>query len=446
MEDILSPNAKYKKIVSKLVIMDARIENTMTLVRPGLTYVGERALQDQPEASNGRVVGVLRRIEPDNKVLSSNQAQREGFKKAFFDTLEGKAEGVLTPYLFFDLPKTSPQIEQGIWGSQTPVSVGARAWDEHISQSFSNVKGQPNAYGFTHGDVEVIKLALSQGLADVLPSGAIAYFGYGVGEKMAVTKKDGRIISGMLKAGKNITNLNAVDMNDRYVSDALRFFHDKYNITSSGISGDFMEGPLLPIPPEARDTGSTAIISLFGGPFGNAPNISGSTPMLNAVRYLRKVVDQHGPGSHILMTMETRPSDPALSKAFIEQAEARYARTKVFEAFLLSAFPRAVHDNIISKPYDVFKNWKMVTRFDPDLSTTKLIAECKEDHIIHTSQGSYEALAGSQIVPILSNKWTTEEVTSIFNVAGARHIKIYGEGTHKLVHAVMGTAPAEPSM
>ncbi len=376
-----------------------------------------------------RLVSVFQPLDLSN----ANSSNRESFKRALYATFRGEAEGVLTPYLFYDPPE--PDKSNDVWGAQeTNIPLGAKAWDNHVSENVDASKpADDSSYDFTRSDVVVLKHALDNGLVARLPKN-IAFYSYGPGDPLAVRAKDCVLIQSILNdSGHFIRNYSAVDINDRYAHEAATEMHKRFNIHSQAIQGDFMEGDLGLGPKNG-----TSVIAVFGGSFANAPIIGGrATSKDKAVEYLSKLTLQHGMGTQIIMTVDMENDEHTLLS--------QYAKTKSFEAFVLSSFPRAVNEGIIKKPYDVFDHWRMVTEYDRPTKAIKLIAECKKDHVISLEDGDAQFVEGYRMTNIIANKWDKTDLRKILKSAGFSDIRIYDtKGSSKKL--VTARALNEPEM
>lgn len=359
----------------------------------------------------------------------SASPERSAFKQALIATLEGKVEGAISPYLFYDPPEFSNASDvnyKSAWGSTNNVPYGAPGWDAHIRDSTSEntSRAKQNHYGFAEGDEEVIATALQEGLIHTLPK-RITYYSYGPGELIAVRRKDFQLLDAISESPAHILEaLNAIDINARYASTFAEAAHRRYNKEASAIQGDFMEGTL-----NLGGKIGTSLIGIFGGPFANAPNIPGFVDAKRkAAEYLAQLVSQHGEAARFINTIDTQ-SD---SELLLED----YKPTRHFEAFILGAFPRAVREGIITNEnYDVFNKWKLTREFDKSQRAIKLIAEAKTTHLLHTEDKDFSIKKGDGLVFTLSHKWSEQEWTGIYNAAGLDDINFYGKGTRKLVIA-----------
>lgn len=368
-----------------------------------------------------------------DQVINSSP-ERKAFKKALVATLRGETEGALSPYLFFDPPEFSNNLDADYkidWGSQTNVPYGASGWDAHIAQSVNtSEKGPANDYSFPDGDKEVIEVAIKRGLFSNLPRRS-TYYSYGPGEYTAISRKDFVILDEMIKQEFPLPEaINAVDINYRYARLFAEAANARYNKASSAVQGDFMEGTL-----DLGQKTGTAIIAIFGGPIANAAKDKNNTAKQNASRYLAKLVSQHGEGTRVLQTIETESRPSVLLK--------EYAATKRFEAFILGALPRAVHQGIILNPkYDVFKNWKLVTDFDEATRAVRLIAEAKKSHTLEIEKEpnqrkniTFGISKGDGFVFTLSHKWNQEDWREICDPAGLNDLTFYGDDSRKLMYS-----------
>lgn len=351
-----------------------------------------------------RVVSLFGPLDLPNGKGGFHSSNRNAFKQALYQTFLGAAEGVITPYLFYDPPETGRY--ESPWGTIEDIPFGARAWDAHIKESTQETSVE-NRYEFADGDIKVLEHAINNGLIQKLPK-YTSFYSYGPGDLIAVRGKDCRLIKGIIENGSiQLTNYNAIDINDRYAHEAAREIHKEFNVESRAIQGDFMEGTL-----QLGNKDGTSLIAVFGGPFANAQN------KRKAAEYLGKLTRQHGMGTQIVMTVDTE-SD-------VEKLMASYAPTRSFEAFVLSSFPRAVHEGIILNPnYNVFDHWRMVRTYDPSTKAMKLSAECKKEHLLETEDGKFSFKVGHTMTNILSNKWCKDDLKYILRAAGFSDEKFY---------------------
>ncbi len=356
---------------------------------------------------------------------------REAFKAAFYATLNGTTQGGLSPYLFYDPPESS---EGGVanyksaWGSEDNVPYGAPGWDAHIAESTKLANAKTPGYSFAEGDEEVIRTALSKGLIKHLPA-RITYYSYGPGELIAIQKKDFQLLDAIeASPAHNLESLNAVDINNRYATAFAQAANERYNKASSAVQGDFMEGTLL-----LGAKVGTSVIAAFGGPFANASRDAAMSSKQKAAQYLAQLVSQHGDGTRVILTIDTQSDKKALL--------ADYKPTRSFEAFILGAFPRAVHEGIIKKPYDVFRNWKLVTEFNEAERAVELIAQAKRAHSLVTEDSQFQIARNQKICITLSHKWDSEDWRSIGKAAGLDDFSFFGHGTRKLMVARATRSP-----
>lgn len=395
-------------------------------MRASSARFADGAVIDEP--TDSRIVSYLLPLEkPGSKNgngNNSNSSQRNAFKKALYSTFNHAAEGVISPYLFYDPPKAQKDQNSHPWGVQDEVAYGAKAWDVHISESTDQnaSHAKQNAYSFAEGDVEAINTALEEGLLERLPR-LMTFYSYGPGELIAVRQKDCLLIENILDGGfHRISSFNAVDINDRYAYDAVHEVHQRFNLESKAIHGDFMEGQLM-----LGNKVGTSVVAVFGGPFANAPAIKGAaTAKQKAAQYFAQMTNQHGMGTRLIMGVDME-SDP-------KKLMADYAATKTFEAFILSAFPRAVQEGIIkNKNYNVFDNWRLVPEFDEEQRTVRLNAECKRSHTVNTEDSSFKFKKDERLVFTLSHKWNQQDWTEILTAAGFDQVEFFGNKPGKKI-------------
>lgn len=407
-------------------------ENAVTRTRDKGPFYAMNALMEPAQNSewNTHLKSQTRQIVglDDNERL-----QLRAFTKAMVATFSRSAEGALTPYLFYDPPAASiVPSSKNLWGSKKNVPFGAAAWDAHIANSTNQNKAheKQNEYTFSEGDVEILKYAVNDGLTNRLTND-MTYYSYGPGETIAVKSKDCLLIEEIFKQrGEVIRAYNAVDINRRYTRDAALLVHKTFDLTCNGLNGDFMEGNITLGP---RD-GSASLIAVFGGPIANAPKVIEGGIQLNskqkAAEYLARMTKQHGMGTHLVMTVDVENDKQSLLK--------NYAKTKEFEAFVLSAFPRAVHQGVIkNENYDVFQHWELATRYDTNDDSVKLMAKCKAVHDLKIEDKTFTIKRGEEFPIILSNKWQKEDLENIFKASGYSDFKMYDKpgSSKKLISA-----------
>ena len=131
-------------------------------------------------------------------------------------------------------------------------------------------------------------------------------------------------------------------------------------------------------------------------------------------------------GTQIVMTIDIEKDMKKLLK--------NYAKTRAFEAFVLSSFPRGVQEGIMKTPYNVFEHWRMVPKYDEKNEAVKLIAQCKDTHTLRTEDATFTFKEGDEQTNILSSKWSKQTWSKILKAAGFTDIKFYeAKGNSKVL-------------
>ena len=95
--------------------------------------------------SPSRVVSTFKPLDVPNSNGISHSANRNAFKEAMYQTFRGEAEGVLTPYLFYDPPEKAVADP---WGTDGDIPFGARAWDIHFVENAASKDMTDGHYNF----------------------------------------------------------------------------------------------------------------------------------------------------------------------------------------------------------------------------------------------------------------------------------------------------------
>lgn len=334
------------------------------------------------------------------------------FSRAFLRTVKDGEEGLLTSHLFFDIPSNTELSDpfSGLAYDARRILSGGRAWDRHISDSSHKTGGND----YWNNDQKIISLALSEGVISSLPR-SISLVSYGCGDAQAFENKETQIIRALMgDPGRQVTSFCAVDILERYAIDGALRAKDGFNIRSQGVVGDFLYNGRLAI----QESRGIPVIMIFGGPFENTP-ITAQEPdaMETTAIAWAKINVQHGLGCFVIKTFDAdQNADSQL---------ARYAPTENFEAFVLSAFARAMHQGLIKPGYDVLSHWRMATEYDSELHAVKLVAECKKGHTLDilspnggTVVASRRLECGDRRTVVLSHKWDLETHRRIAARAG----------------------------
>ncbi|HNQ92341.1 MAG TPA: L-histidine N(alpha)-methyltransferase [Alphaproteobacteria bacterium] len=342
------------------------------------------------------------------------------FKKAFLKTIKNPdAEGLLTTHLFYDIPEETTAAFNGLSYDAKIILSGGRAWERHIDDAVTSSKDPTQSYGYWDNDQSIITFSINKGLIDLLPR-SIKFVSYGCGDIHAFNGKESQILAATLKdVNRDITDSCIVDILERYAISNAVAVNRRFGISSQGVVGDFLYNGKLAI----NETRGTPVVMIFGGSFENTPSTSGyPSPQDSAAMAWAKMNTQHGLGSIVIKTFDSN-QDP-------QEQERRYKPTRNFEAFILSAFARAVQQGIILNPqYDVLKNWKLSERFDTGISAVKLTAVCKRDHVLNFADGSSVQLRAQkdQRVITLAHKWDENTHISIAQRAGFEVKETYSQ-------------------
>lgn len=313
------------------------------------------------------------------------------FRKAFLHMIDNPNDkGLMSTHLFYDLPDSFA------------ILSGGHAWEERIKTSSQDG-------GYLTKDSSVIRYSLSQGLADRLPDGQLKFISYGGGDMNAFRGNEMQIMDKVFESrGKDFEDFWAVDILERYATNCAYAARNKYRIRSHVVIGDFIYNGRLAIP----ETDGTPVVMITGGPFENTPYVEiGKSPEDLTALAWAKLNLQHGLGSVVIKTFDTDQKPDLVNGP--------YAPKKPFEAFLLSAFARAVQQGIIEDPsYDIFANWRVVASFNPVLQSVELAAMCKKDHEISINGTIKSLKQGEARVITLSHKWDEAKNVSLAQRAG----------------------------
>lgn len=344
---------------------------------------------------------------------SSDDQQRHNrkFSRAFLRTVKDGEQGLLTSHLFFDIPSNTELSDpfSGLAYDARRILSGGRAWDRHIRDS-SRKTGEND---YWNNDQKIISLALSEGLISSLPR-SISLVSYGCGDAQAFENKETQIIRALMgDSGRQVTSFCAVDILERYAIEGALRAKNGFNIRSQGVVGDFLYNGRLAI----QESRGMPVIMIFGSTFENTPAMEhGPDAMETTAIAWAKINVQHGLGCFVIKTFDA--DQDANSQL------ARYAPTENFEAFVLSAFARAMHQGLIKPGYDVLSHWRMATEYDSELHAVKLVAECKRDHTLDILSPNGVAVAsrrlecGDRRTVVLSHKWDLETHRQIAARAG----------------------------
>jgi hypothetical protein len=344
------------------------------------------------------------------------ERQDKAFANAFIQTLKGKAEGALTTYLFYDLPKRS-RIGKTLNYNIKEILSGAKAWDRY-TQETTLLSG----HDFRKDDNNIIAYAIKRGLSKLIPKD-ITLISYGGGGEKAFIENEGQIINTLLNSSAHeIHGFQSVDILARYALSGAITASQDYRLISNGIRGDFLNNGELAL---ARSEGSP-VVMIFGGSFENTP-VDKRHPdaEINASIAWAKMNLQHGLGSTVIKTFDANQKPKSQLN--------KYKPTKHFEAFILSGFARAMQQGVIKdKNYDIFEYWRMQTRYNTDTNSIQLISACKKSHVLKTSHGDIpfrgesDPEADSRVIT-LSHKWNLATHAHIAERAGWEITEAYSQ-------------------
>lgn len=368
------------------------------------------------------------------------QHQQEAFTKAFIRTLKGEAEGALSTYLFYDITNSDSRSLANLEYDASTILSGGNAWDRHIAETIE-VKN-PEEKTVLGSDKSVIKFALNHGMTEQLP-GAIKFVTYGAGDEIAFSQNEGQIIHALQSADHQIKHFCAVDILERYAIEAVVAARSKYKIGSySAVLGDFISNGRLAI----KETSGHPIITIFGNTFENTPHYNDGIDLETraAVAWAKMNLQHNYKGHMVIKTFDG-------NQTAAEQVE-KYAPTRNFEAFILSAFARAAQTGVITNEnYDVFENWRLKTQFNEVTKSIELLAECKKDHSVkspYLPEGKMEFHAATDETPAdsriitLSHKWTFETHKRIAERAGYKVVEYKEPGNSNIL--MLATAIRDP--
>lgn len=359
------------------------------------------------------------------KKSKTSPAELKAFKQDFYNTLDGKDEGVMTRHLFHEPPKNEESGESATRPGQKKSEIygtldkhfgrflyGANAWHELVEKT--------KTYDGVTNDNKALAYAIDHGLADLIP-GVKHIVEYGPGDKSGVAKSK-RVIEAFNASAKgNVERYVAVDINGAYAIDAAKIIHEAFDIRVDAVQCDFMAAKRIHIPsmPEHKSVKNPVSVSfVFGGTLANAPDYSangGKNSAENAVVYLSRMTQQEGIGSYIVLTYDAE-NDP-------EKLLNQYQSSEAFNAFVLSAITRAVGEGVITDDsYDPFSYWEMKPAYDKNSKTVRLCAVSKEDHVMPTQRGPQKIEQGKTLTNILSHKWNSADYRPLFKAAGAEII------------------------
>lgn len=327
--------------------------------------------------------------------LKPGTEQDSPFKKAFLDTLDGKGRGLLMPYLYHD-----PQTELV---EKSDLLYGSNAWDALVA-------GSNSSYKTLDDEISALDNAITHQLLGKLPQN-IKIIEYGPGGKTGVIKPKKLIRAIVDSTDHVITSYTAVDILNRFATESTLEIHEEFNLQSYAIVGDFTAPQSLSLP---NETDSIPLVVSFGGGFANAPDNRsgyGKGAKDNAIECFTQMNKQHGLGSYVLLSYHAESSARKLLR--------NYRGTSALEAFIMSAFVRAVSEGVILDPsYDPYKNWSIKPSYDASEKSVIEYAVCQKSHTVNTATGPYSFKRGCRIPMTLSHKWDEADYRDIFKAAG----------------------------
>ncbi|HAJ90276.1 MAG TPA: hypothetical protein DCM27_04585 [Rhodospirillaceae bacterium] len=330
----------------------------------------------------------------------------EKFRKAFIHMIKTPEDkGLISTHLFYDIPREKGTTFSQLSYDARAILSGGHAWERRVEEAVQNKTEQ----GYWSKDQSVAQYALNNGLLNQLPRGFLRFISYGGGDINAFSGNEMQIMSAAFDIRQDdIVEFCAVDILERFAFNCAIAARNQYGIRTQGVLGDFIYNGHLAIP----ETKGTPVIMIFGGPFENTPYIkNGRSPEDTTALAWAKMNLQHGLGSVVIKTFDTNQTPDLVNGA--------YAPRKSFEAFLLSAFARAVQQGVIEdSQYDVFRNWKITSTFNDELKSVELAAKCKEDHEVMIGGTLYSFKERDSRVITLSHKWSKEKQIQIANDAG----------------------------
>lgn len=337
-------------------------------------------------------------------------AEREGFRQAFFDTLAHKGEGLLTRYLYHDPSSESEETERQKISATLHKHFGrflygASAWDANASNN--------KFYRQSSGDMGALDYAIERHIVSRLPE-KMHLIEYGAGGKAGAVKP-AKLIRAIMKEKPpgSIGAYTAIDKVPRFASEAAQAISDEFNIHSSAVVWDFMasEKPDVPRIPDKEDY--TPVVVLFGNIMANAPDSSmsgGKDAKQNVATYFSQMA-RLAPGTRIVMTFHAE-NDPV---KLLEE----YQDTKEMRAFVLTDYPRAIIENLITNEgYDPFQHWRIQPIYDERTKAMKSCAVCVDDHIIPTVEGDLKMHKGDSFTNAAAYQWDEiDDYPPIFEAA-----------------------------
>jgi hypothetical protein len=351
------------------------------------------------------------------------------FARAFVRMIENPNDkGLMSTHLFYDMPVRGREFTALPYDARHILS-GGRAWERRIQGAV----GRQSDDGYWSKDQRAISFALQHGLVSKLPLGFLKLVSYGGGDDHAFRGNELQIVDAIFSSRReDIIELCAVDILERFAFQCAVTARSEYGIQSQGVIGDFIYNGKLAIP-ESR---GTPIVMSFGGPYENTPSLDGEeSPEEITTLAWAKLNLQHGLNTVVIKTSDTNQS-PDLQNG-------PYAPTREFEAFLLSAFARAVHQGVIADPqYDVFDKWRMTSNFNQATKAVELSATCKVDHSVEIAGKIRNFTRGESRVFTLSHKWDEQKHIAIAARAGFATEIIRQPGNDNIV--MVSTAVRRP--
>ncbi len=378
----------------------------------------KKRIDRREEEGEGSHIGHL--VSPDSFCGSVHEltAEQMGFQQAFLDTLAHKGEGLLTRYLYHD-PSGEEDAQKFLKISELLKKhfgedlYGARAWDANIRNN--------QYYGLANGDMEALEYALELHVVSRLPE-KMRLIEYGAGGEAGAVKP-AKLIRAIMKEKSldSILSYTAIDIVHRFASKSACSIYDEFNLNSFNVVCGFMATERVGLPEMKDEKNYTPVLLLFGNVMANAPDSSlggGKDAWQNVTTYLSRMNRQFGMGSRILMTYHAQ-NDPAVLLN-------EYQPTPQLQAFVLTNFPRAMMQGVISDPqYDPFQRWHIKPTYDAATKAMKYHAVSRENHIISIGAKDISISKGESFINAVVYEWDEHDYESIVAPAGYEIKEVY---------------------
>ncbi len=331
-------------------------------------------------------------------------------------TIRGDENAILEPFLYHDIDTHKGTLLCELKDSTDPTIIlsGAKAYERYTEETENN----SNQRSRTDNEKSIIHTAVSQGLIDMLLP-MLRPVSYGGGGQHAFMNKEGVILSAIIDSpNHDISALSVVDLHDRYARNNAVIAYAKFGINTEGVLGDFMENNRLAITKE----NGTPLVMIFGDTLLNIPSYKykdAPTAEEKYKSYWRKMHNQHGLGSYVLLAVDTEQSTERLLE--------KERHTENQKAFLLSAFARAAAQGIIkNERYDIFGHWDTASKYDNQRDGVIQQSICKKSHILETLNGDFALEKGHAMGITLSyKKWTIKKHRNLIESENFRICHIF---------------------